>query len=135
MAGFDEGSSQMGAVSLIEVEGLWNVQYCICVGVSIRISKYILWCLQDGWGSNVMSHNIHTTNANGFQLVLKLGASGHPFPPTRPVIGLKPDIGFYQTPTLLPLIVIILCWLIPSDPVLAILVHILDSSLLHPHYL
>jgi len=85
--------------------------------------------------SIVMSHNICTTNANGFWLVLKLGASRHLSPPTGLVIGPKPDIRFYQTPTLLPLIVIISHLLIPSDPVLTLLVHTLDSSLLHPCYL
>jgi len=60
------------------------------------------------------------------------GASGHPPPSTGPIIGPKPDIGFHQTLTLFPLIVIISCCLIPSNPVLTTPVHTLISLLLHP---
>ena len=102
----------------------------------------ILWALLSGnymrldnvFISSVMSRNICITNANGFQLVPKLGASRHPSLPTGPVIGPNPNIRFYQTLTLLPLIVIISHCLISSNPVLTIHVYTLDSSLLHPHY-
>ena len=60
-------------------------------------------------------------------------ASRHPPPSTRPINGLRPNIGFHQTPTLFLLIVIISHCLIPSNPVLTILVHTLDSPLSHPH--
>ena len=50
------------------------------------------------------------------------------------MIGPKPSIGFHQTPTLFPLIVIISHFLIPSDPVRTTLVHTLDSFTLTSPY-
>src|SRR5882724_13384859 len=50
------------------------------------------------------------------------------------VMGPKPTISFHQTLTLFPLIVIISCCLIPSDPVLTNPVHTLDSfTLAYPY--